>query len=123
MPRSFPLRAPDSFGGSPPSFKPSEPPKIIPAEPSKIIVKEQTMGKATRHEDKWSRTPNATGTGAIHVRTFHSRLSTESVEYLDVQINEWLDAHPQYEVKFVTTAIGDWQGKLKEPNLIVQVWV
>jgi len=26
-------------------------------------------------------------------------------------------------VKFVTSAIGEWTGKLKEPNLIVMVWV
>lgn len=94
-----------------------EPPK------SKIISVGQTMGAAKRHEDNWSRTPNTTGNGAIHVKSFHCKLATESVEYLDKQINEWLDAHPQYEVKLVTTAVGEWTGKIKEPNLIVQVWV
>jgi hypothetical protein len=43
--------------------------------------------------------------------------------YLDQQINEWLDAHPQYEVKFTSSAIGDFTGKVKEPHLIIQVWV
>ncbi|MEZ6235194.1 MAG: hypothetical protein R3B68_13480 [Phycisphaerales bacterium] len=89
---------------------------------SKIRAFEQRM--SGRHEDKgWARTPNSPGTGAIHVRSFHCKMNTESLEYLDQQINEWLDEHPQYEVKFVQTAVGEWTGKTKEPNLVVQVWV
>ncbi|MFK7883997.1 MAG: hypothetical protein AB8F26_07440 [Phycisphaerales bacterium] len=88
----------------------------------KIRTFEQRLG-AGRHEDKWARTPNVTGSGAIHVKSFHCRLTGDSLEFLDQQINEWLDAHPQYEVKMVTTGIGTWSGKLKEPNMIVNVWV
>ncbi len=79
--------------------------------------------KVRRHEDKWSRTPNTTGQGAIHVRTFHSKLTADALTYLDRCVNEWLDAHPQYEVKFVTSTVGTLTGKLKEPHLICQVWV
>ena len=89
---------------------------------SKIRTFEQKLGGG-KHEDSWNRTPNATGTGAIHVKSFHCKLTGDSLDFLDQQINEWLDAHPQYEVKFVTTSIGTWTGKLKEPNLIVNVWV
>lgn len=91
---------------------------------TKIVLNEQRLGaNVGRHEDSWKRKPNTTGTGAIHVKSFHCKLNSESLDYLDRQINEWLDAHPQYEVKFVTTSIGEWQGKIKEPNLIMQVWV
>lgn len=90
--------------------------------PSKIRTFEQKLG-GTKHEDSWNRTPNVTGTGAIHVKSFHCKLTGDSLDFLDQQINEWLDAHPQYEVKMVTTSIGTWTGKLKEPNLIVNVWV
>ncbi len=76
-----------------------------------------------KHEDNWNRTPNSNGTGAIHCKSFHCKLTGDSLEFLDQQINEWLDAHPQYEVKFVTSSIGTWTGKHKEPNLIVTVWV
>ncbi|MCA9297543.1 MAG: hypothetical protein KDA28_00670 [Phycisphaerales bacterium] len=76
-----------------------------------------------RHEDTWNRTPNVTGTGAIHVKSFHCKMTEEGLHHIDEMINEWLDEHPQYEVKFVTQAIGEWRGKVKEPNLIVQVWV
>jgi hypothetical protein len=90
--------------------------------PPKIRAFEQKLTSG-RHEDSWKRTPNSTGTGAIHVKSFHCKLTGESLEFLDKQVNEWLDAHPQYEVKFVNTTVGDWTGKLKEQNLIVQVWV
>lgn len=91
---------------------------------TKIRALDQKLGGSlNRHEDNWVRTPNTTGTGAIHMRSFHCKLNGDSLENLDKQINEWLDAHPQYEVKFVTTSVGDWTGKLKEPALIVQVWV
>jgi len=91
--------------------------------PSKIQTFDQRLGGARKHEESWKRTPNVTGTGAIHVKSFHCKLANESLEFLDQQVNEWLDAHPQYEVKFVTTAVGEWIGKMKEPNLVVQVWV
>lgn len=94
----------------------------VSAGSSKIRTFEQKLA-GSRHEDSWSRTPNATGMGAIHVKSFHCKLTGDSLAFLDQQINEWLDAHPQYEVKLVTTSIGTWTGKLKEPNLIVNVWV
>ena len=94
----------------------------VQAGGSKIRAFEQRL--SGRHEDKGSaRTPNSTRTGAIHVRSIHRKLNTESLEYLDQQINEWLDDHPQYEVKFVQAAVGEWTGKTREPNLVVQVWV
>lgn len=140
-----PLRSPDhvfqpgtQIGGVPPrpaEARPSEARPAAPAQPSvgapqvqpasgasKIQQFEQRLG-AKRHEDKWNRSPNSTGTGAIHCKSFHCKLVGESLEFLDQQINEWLDAHPQYEVKFVTSSIGEWTGKQREPNLIVQVWV
>jgi hypothetical protein len=86
-------------------------------------IRSFTQGLGTTHEEKWNRTPNTTGTGAIHVKSFHCKLTGDSLIFIDEQINEWLDAHPQYEVKLVTTSIGLWTGKLKEPNLIVNVWV
>jgi hypothetical protein len=102
---------------------PVSPPKstAAPSKPKIQAFAQQLTGK--RHEDQWQRTPNVTGTGAIHLRSFHCKLNSGSLEMLDQQINEWLDEHPQYEVKFVTTSIGDWTGKTREPNLVVQVWV
>ena len=96
---------------------------VAPAGPKKKIrAFDQKLGSSA-HEDNWNRTPNVTGTGAIHVKSFHCKLTGDSLEFLDMQINEWLDAHPQYEVKQVTTSVGDWSGKTREPALIVNVWV
>lgn len=105
-----------------PVVKAVPPPEGAAPAPSKIRSFAQSLGGG-RHEDQWARSPNANGTGAIHVKSFHCKLTGDSLEFLDQQINEWLDAHPQYEVKFVTSAVGEWTGKLKEPNLIVMVWV
>ena len=111
-------------------------PAAVPARPPapdrqseeaapRIQAFEQRLGSTGRkHEDSWKRSPNLTGNGAIHVKTFHGKLNNESLDFLDQQINEWLDAHPQYEVKLVSSNVGDWTGKTgREPNLIVQVWV
>ena len=103
----------------------AEPVPVVDAQagpPSKIRTFEQKLG-AGRHGDRGARTPHATGAGAIHVKSLHCRLTGDSLEFLDQQINEWLDANPEYEVKLVTTSVGLWSGKLKEPNLIVNVWV
>lgn len=93
------------------------------ASPAHAPPKITSFGKERRHEESWSRTPNTTGAGAIHVKTFHCKLTEDALLYMDQLINEWLDAHPQYEVKFVSSTIGTFTGKLKEPALICQVWV
>jgi hypothetical protein len=74
-------------------------------------------------EAAWARTPNITGEGATHVRSFHSKLTDDALGYVDKQINAWLDENPDIEVKFATTTIGTFTGKVKEPHLICQVWV
>ena len=91
--------------------------------PQGLRKKITAIEKDRRHEDEWARTPNTTGQGAIHVRTFHCKLTDDAMAFLDQSINEWLDAHPQYEVKLVTTTVGMVTGKIKDPHLICQVWV
>ncbi|MEX0655162.1 MAG: hypothetical protein WDZ31_02260 [Phycisphaeraceae bacterium] len=83
----------------------------------------QTFGDRVPHEDNWKREPNVTGKGAIHVKTFVTKLRLDAIEHLDEQINHWLDDHPEYEVKFVTTTVGKLVGKITEEALFVNVWV
>ena len=92
-------------------------------EPLTLSRKITAFGSEKKEESKWSRQPNITGSGATHVRTFHSKLTDDALVYIDIQINEWLDEHPELEVKLVTTTIGTFTGKIKEPHLICQVWV
>lgn len=89
---------------------------------SKIKQLEQKLMGA--HADLvWKRPTTNNGYGAVHMKSFHCKLNSESLHYMDQQINDWMDAHPDLEVKFTTSVVGEWQGKIKEPNLIVQVWV
>ncbi len=102
-------------GGGVPAAAPTE------SKP-KIQAFSQVMGSKKAGED-WKRKTNTTGTGATHMKSFHCKLNAESLDYLDQQINEWLDAHPDFEVKLVSTSVGEWTGKIKEPALVVSVWV
>jgi len=70
---------------APPAAAPSG--EAAAAAASKIRSFAQGLG-AGRHEDSWNRSPNATGTGAIHVKSFHCKLTGDSLEFLDQQINE-----------------------------------
>lgn len=103
--------------------EPDELPVSAPLNPTGMTPNITPIEAGRRHEAEWSRTPNTTGSGAIHVRSFHCKLTDDALRYMDQAINEWLDAHPQYEVKFVTNSVGTLTGKLKEPHLICQVWV
>ena len=105
------------------SMDPEPVPVVEPTGPGGGGHKITAFGKEKKHEEEWSRTPNTTGTGAIHVKTFHAKLTDDALVYMDQVINEWLDNHPQYEVKFVNATVGVLTGKAKEPNLICQVWV
>lgn len=114
-------------GAAPPAralHDPNEPLPVAPVVGPAVGARKITaFGKEERHEAQWARTPNTTGQGAIHVRTFHSKLTDDALAYMDQCINEWLDAHPQYEVKFVNSTVGVLTSKLKEPHIICQVWV
>ncbi len=70
----------------------------------------------------YQRKPHAPGTGACRVRTFHGKLSDQGMEYLDNAINDWLDLHPEVEVKFVTSSVGVFEGKIREPALVLNLW-
>lgn len=92
-------------------------------ESGEAVSKIQMFGERKAHEDHWQRKPNVTGKGAIHVKTFVAKLRYDAIEHLDEQVNQWLDNHPEYEVKFVTTTVGELRGKLLEPALFMNVWV
>lgn len=111
--------------GSPSGSAALDPLDLAPADDS-TAGKTQIhhFGKTTQREDEvWRRKPKVTGQGAAHVRTFFAKLRPDGIQHMDAQINEWLDKHPDYEVKFATTAVGLLQEKNAEPALFVTVWV
>jgi hypothetical protein len=77
-------------------------------------------GRAHR-ERQFQRPLNKTGTGATRCRVFHSKISEASLEYMQGQINEWLDAG-EIEVKQVGHLVGTLEGKTPTPNIFVFVW-
>ncbi|CAN5534717.1 hypothetical protein BH09PLA1_BH09PLA1_16980 [soil metagenome] len=76
----------------------------------------------TRRDHQWKRMPHVSGHGAIRVKSFHGKYSDQGVEHLDDMINEWIDAHPEVEVKFVTSTVNVFEGKIREPALVLNLW-
>ena len=74
-------------------------------------------GEAT----SFKREPNLTGAGAVRCRIFFSRIAVAPLQYMEGQINAWLDAN-QIEIKAVTQVVGVMEGKTPEPNVIITVW-
>jgi hypothetical protein len=118
--------------GTPAPARPA-PPKVADDEPLALVDEEpgaQPIGKihnissmdGLSSQKEFKRPTHVTNTGAVRVRTFHCRLSENGVEHIDQAINDWLELHPTIEVKFATSVVGMWDGKIKEPSLIVNVW-
>ena len=117
----------------PPALKPQDEAPIALVEDAEELVEE--AAPATPHQSKivfgpdivhrkhdWKRKCQATGAGAIRVKTFHGKLSDQGMEFMDDSINVWLDANPDIEVKFVTSTVGMYEGKFKDLALILNVW-
>ena len=66
---------------------------------SRIRTFESDSKLSSGSEMEFKRPMNTTGTGATRVRTFHAKLNDGAFHFLDNQINEWLDAHSDIEVK------------------------
>lgn len=82
-----------------------------------------TLGVAGAWDDaKFKRPLSQDLAGATRCRTFHCKLSEAAVEFMNNQINEWLDHNDKIVVKFSNSTIGAFEGKHTEPNLIVTVF-
>ncbi len=83
----------------------------------------QTLGLAGAWDDsKFRRRLHPDIAGATRCRVFHCKLSEGALDFMVNQINEWLDGDEQIVVKFTNSAIGPFEGKHTEPNLIVTVF-
>jgi hypothetical protein len=127
-----PSNQPPKIAPPPSQFKPQdnlEPISLVeettPANPNQIISSSSKikLSSGPAHATHtYKRQTSVTGQGACRVRSFHGRLSDEGMAFLDDKVNEWLDQHAEVEVKFVTTNIGTFEGKIREPALIINVW-
>jgi hypothetical protein len=83
----------------------------------------KTYDEAARHrQHEWKREVHHTQAGATRVKSFHGKYSDQGLAYLDDAVNEWLDAHPEADVKFVTSTVGMFDGKIKENALVLNLW-
>jgi hypothetical protein len=69
----------------------------------------------------FKRALNVTGHGATRCKFYHSKIAAPSLEFMENQINQWLDSE-KIEVKHVSQVIGVMEGKTPVPNVIVMVW-
>ena len=82
-----------------------------------------TLGVSRGWDDsKYTRTVDPASIAATRCRTFHSKLTEAALEFMDDQINDWLDKHDHVHVKFATSTIGIFEGKHAEPNLILTMF-
>lgn len=59
---------------------------------------------------------------ATRCKTFHGKLTDAAIAYLNDQINEWVDAHDEVEIKFSQMTVGVVEGKHSEPHLIITIF-
>lgn len=59
---------------------------------------------------------------ATRCRTFHGKLTQPGLAHMDDQINEWLDSHPDLYIKSCASTVGIFEGKTKEPHLLVTMF-
>ncbi|MCA9254249.1 MAG: hypothetical protein KDA33_01370 [Phycisphaerales bacterium] len=78
---------------------------------------------AGSHDDtRYKRALAAPNLPATRVRTFHGKLTEAGMAHMDEQINEWLEAHPDVFIKSSTSAIGLFEGKTKEPHMVLTLF-
>jgi hypothetical protein len=116
-----------------PAGMPNVEPEEVELDPIGLVDEAEDVDTASKikafgvagiggRRDRFQRTPINTGTGACRMRSFHGKLSDQGLEYLDNAVNEWLDLHPEVDVKFVTSTVGVFEGKIREPALVLNLW-
>lgn len=76
----------------------------------------------TKEDRQFKRPLAGKNEGATRCRTFHAKLAAGAIVYLDDQINEWIDGHPEVFIKTVSTTVGLFEGKHQEPHLMVTIF-
>lgn len=82
-----------------------------------------TLGKAGGwDESKFKRAATMDLSGAIRCRMFHCRLSDGAIDFMQNQINEWMDENDNIAIKYAISNIGLFEGKHTEHNLILTLF-
>ncbi len=90
---------------------------------SVVALSSDKLNKASAwDENRFTRKVDPTAPGAIRCRLFHAKLSEGALEFLNNQVNEWLDQNDQITIKFANSTIGMFESKHTEPNLILAIF-
>ena len=90
---------------------------------SRIMTSTHTMGVAGAWDDSGlTRQVGGSAQGATRCRTFHSKLNANALQFMNRQINEWVDKNENMAIKFATSTIGTFEGKHAEPNLLLTIF-
>lgn len=90
---------------------------------SVIAVTAQTLNIAKAwDESRFNRKLDPKAGSATRCRLFHAKLSDGAIDYLNGQINEWLDQNADITIKFANSVIGPFEGKHTEPNIILTLF-
>lgn len=74
------------------------------------------------HDGNFKRQLSAHNEPATRCRTFHGKLTAAGLAHMDEQINEWIDSNPDVFIKSSNSTVGVFEGKTKEPHLLVTVF-
>ncbi len=91
-----------------PTIKPMSAPSIA----SSPTPAQHKFKRHLQHQDK----------GAIRCRIFHGKLNDGALQFMQDQINEWIDQSPEVDVKSVSTDVGIMEGKTSQPHLIITIF-
>ncbi len=79
-----------------------------------------TPPSATQHKFKRHLQHNVCG--AIRCRIFHAKLNDGALQFLQDQINDWIDQNPEVDIKHLNTNVGIVEGKSSEPHLVITLF-
>ncbi len=79
-------------------------------------------GGVTPVQHKFKRHLQHQDKSAIRCRIFHAKLNEGALQFMQDQINEWIDQSPEVDVKNVSTNVGVMEGKTTQPHLIITIF-
>lgn len=97
-------------------------PRVVGGKSTRITTIGGAFDSASEQQQKFKRNVLQGTDHATRIKTFHCKLSDNSFRALDRQVNEWIDEHPEVEVKFALSTIGVVEGKHADPHLIINLF-
>ena len=95
---------------------------VADSSKSRMFVHKTALGTGDHREHAFTRPMNSPELGATRCRTFHAKLNEPALEFMNNQVNSWIDGDTTVSIKFATSTIGVFEAKHPEPHLILTVF-